>query len=264
MSNRRVQCVLAVVVLSSGSVLSQVAQEPSGTTTGRRIGTVVVAAIETALPGVTKLVDAIWGSRSSSDKVNKDQLKTMVGDARQTLLQQVRQALTPIVTLSDELEVINRFLQATSSANANVGRMQNRLSDKANMTDETWGDQREDWLVAKAQLENISRVPDNDLSKIGNLWVRDQLRRLREANVDLVIRVDERIRSKDAAGLGKNLQQLASILGDIEPIVGYELADLRSDARNISNWANAERSLPFVAPETQTFRIILENKHQGR
>src|SRR5713101_2658185 len=76
---KRCVALFLVLTLSGGLVLSQETKAPS---TGQKIGTIVKDAINTALPGVTTLLDLIWGKKDNGKKISKGELEKSIKDAK--------------------------------------------------------------------------------------------------------------------------------------------------------------------------------------
>lgn len=263
MRRRCIAVSLIAVLMTTQTGGSLRAQEPPGTATGRKIGTIVRTAIETALPGASALLGLIWGNRSSNDRINQEQLRQAVEAARpeirDTLIAEAQRRLEPVSQIAEELRIVNYFLEAAVQANQNVITMQTRLGTTPSPTDDFWRSQTEDWDVAKNHLRRLEGVQESELELIRELWLRDQLRRIRSSNIDLVVRVDARLQAKDPAGLAQQLERLSDTLQGIQAAVGYQIADLRADLRNLAEWARgAQAAGEYVAPEAQVFRRILE------
>lgn len=228
--------VVAVFVLSSVCLTAQ--DPPPGTATGKKIGTIVKTAIDTALPGVTTLIEAIWGPRKADDKIKKDELAKAVDAAKKQLqdefTKKAQTNLRPVQQVSAELQVLRQVLQPSVFAQEQILQMQTRLAS-GSLDANAQAQQEADWKVAKAQLDKLKVIKQQDLDNIRDLWLRHMVSRIVELNNDQVLRVDPKATGPAALNA---LQGVSLALRDVTAAVGYELAALESDIGELAKWAN--------------------------
>ena len=169
---KRMTVQLLICIFAGNLVL--MAQSEPGVSTGKKIGTVVRSAIETALPAVGPLLDLIWEKRpSGKNKLKKDQLEEALTNARKEMqdafTEKAQKKLAPVNETAEELRVVTRFLGDSIRAKENLIRMQVRIS--MNPDPIWWNTQTSDWAVAKRFLNRIGEVTDHELGKINEVWV---------------------------------------------------------------------------------------------
>ncbi len=227
---------LACLFGSGSSSPIQGQEQPPGTSTGQKIGTILKAAIDTALPGVTSLVSAIWGNRGTNDKMKKEELEKAVKEARLKFYAQAQEKVAPIGELANEIRVVNRAFESAVKANEGVIRMESILDSDFNPQTQ-WPKVEEEWQVTKAQLDSLKGLKDSDIERIRELTLQQKLKELRDVHTNVVIRVQSRIQAKDVNGLQTQLGILSQTLTGISGIVGLELAGLAREAEEAEAWA---------------------------
>lgn len=227
---RSLTLMLLLVFAGTAPALAQGAPPP-GTGLGQKIGTAIRAAIDTALPGVTDLVSLLF---KKGDKQTKDELTTNIAAAEKTLKVNAQQKLKPVSAVASELQVVGRFLEPATTAHEAVLAMQaSAAPDKA------------DWDVAKAQLDIIRNIADDDVDKVRDLWLRNELKQIKAVNGNLAIRIGDEMSKTppDAARLSGLLGRLEGVLSSITLAVGYEMADLQADLKDLSDWVNGSAGI---------------------
>jgi hypothetical protein len=234
-----------------------------GVTTGQRIGNIVKAAVTTAFPAVSTVLDAILSKTKNGDsnKVSTSDLKSAATssavktDVSAKAQSGAAQAIAPIGLIAGELQTVNSFLAPTVLANDNVLLMDAGLAASS----PNWDEIQIDWKVAKAQLDKISKVQDSDLNKVQDAFIRIKLQSIRDTNGDLVIRIDAALSNKDK-NVPKTralLQQLRQILDGMTSVAGYELANFQSDFTSLSAWAKGAGGQTKQSDSLETYTKAL-------
>jgi hypothetical protein len=218
--------VLALIKTSN----AQDSNDKPGVAEGEKIGNIVKSAVTTAFPVVEKFVDLVWPK--GKDKIKKDELETNVKEVRQKLLADAQGKIQPIEKIVNELATINKFLSPSVKANDNLIKMLTRQVSNESY----WEDQATDWKIVKAQLQKLSSVKEDEITKIRSKWLNNKLNDIIESNSDIVIRIDDGI-SKKKNDLPKLLEQLNITVGGITSVVGFIIADLQSDLLDLGQWS---------------------------
>ena len=225
---------------------------PDQRTTGQRIGNVVKAAITTAFPAVSTVLDSIMkATPNSSDKkvstsdVKKATTDTLTATDKATQAK-AQAAIAPVGQVGAELATVNLFLSPSVEANNNVLQMQVQILATA----PDWDAIATNWQVAKAQLDKISKVQDSDINKVQDLYLRNKLTDIRAANSDLVIRIDAAVKAKKSPQAAPLLTQLNTILGGMPAVAGYELANLQGDLASLAEWAKGAAGNKTTPPSS--------------
>src|SRR6516225_3920699 len=112
--------VAALLLPLSLQVRAFAPDDPPGTDTGKRVGTIVKTAIDTALPGVTTLLNAIWGNRKNNDSINKTDLEAKLKEARQKFYSDAQAKLAETALVATQLGVVNQFVDGAVTASQRV------------------------------------------------------------------------------------------------------------------------------------------------
>jgi len=252
MQTTKTSLVLACFILAFSIPLASAPQAGSstpapGVATGEKIGNVIKAAITTAVPGVSSILDLIWSKRANpvADKEKKteaQQKSDLSAGAQNPDVQKkvqadfvaaAQQRIQPIGKVSAELAVLNRFLEPSVEASGRLIAIRTQLKDSP----VPWSDVKTNFELAKQQLQKLKTVSDTDLNSIRDLYLRDKLKHIRDANDAPTLLIDSDITAKNAEGLGGDAAALANTLADMTAMAGYELADLQSDITELANWA---------------------------
>jgi hypothetical protein len=248
------------------------APAPSTPTTGQRIGQIVKDAIGTAFPGVAGiggLIDAIWAKKSNSGgNVNKNQLTQAAtsaqDDIKKQIVAQAQQKLIPLAEVADELQIVSQFGVPTVTASENVVRMSERLKSGKTLGEDDWKLQQEDWEVAKGELQAIKNV--TDLSKVQDLWLRDKLSKIQQANITAVTRIEIELKSKspNIGRLSQQLDDLYATLKDISAAIGYEVSNMQGDVKGLSDWAKGAAGAEenALSPEEKRYMNFLNGRYK--
>lgn len=243
----KASAILACAILLIGAVGAAPVQAPpaAGVATGQRVGNIVRAAIDTALPAVGPLLDLVWKNpngqkKGDDDKMKKSELEKTLADATKQLKKDAELKLRDVATVSLELRVIGRFLEPVTKARENLVRMQSR----AESSTVDWSEQKTDWGVVKAQLQTVDGIGETDIDFVRDMWLRNALKQIKGVNKDQVIRISAELerQAPDRIRLTSALQDLSLTLNTVTAAVVYELSDLQADMRNVSAWTNGTES----------------------
>ena len=215
------------------------AQATPGADTGQRIGTIVKSALDVALPGVTSLVEAIWGKRQPNAQIRKPELEAEVKRVREQLYQDAQKAIRPVSAIAAELAVVTPFMEGAIQANQRVILMRSRLNvDKVDTP--TWQLLATDWKVANTNLNRFATTTDKQLGSVRDLPLRANFRALRDIHNSLVIEIGDAVKNQNNPGLLRELLgDLARVLNGTDSLVALQIAELRQDIDALSNWASA-------------------------
>lgn len=256
----------AALLLHSPSP-SRAQDPPPGTSTGQKIGTIVSAAINTALPVVGTILSLLpkKSNGQPKDSVKPDEVKAAVEAARKQLLKDALEKLKPVNDVSAELLTLNKFLTPTVVASENLIRIQTRFSTTSQpFADPFWQGQNGDWAVAKARLNTLNNITEADIAKIRDLWLRNKLATIKAQGSDLVIRLDDGMKNKTVAQIPDLLKDLISLLSDVSMAVGYELSDLQNDLGELGKLGSGQgQEIPdnFITQEQKVFKAKLDERY---
>jgi hypothetical protein len=226
--------VISLIILSSPVA----AQGPApGQATGEKIGTIVKAAIDTALPGVTSILGLIWGGKKEGDKISKQQLEDAIKSAREDLRQQFAanalEKIQPVKKVADELATLYKFMEPATEANESIIRIQAVISANPTITDPVQAQLKKEWSIATKQLVTLNGVDVNKTVRDG--WLREKLIMIQDLNKRMVGDISDQIDAKNAGELRDSLKDAAAALAAINRVSRVEVADLQSDIGGLAS-----------------------------
>jgi hypothetical protein len=233
-------------------------------TAGQTIGTIIKAAIQTAFPGVGTILNAFLGTNPAT--ANKpDNTKVTVGQVKngattpstQQCVQQeitaaIQPKLAPVSEVAGELAVVDQFLLPSVEASKNLTLMQ---ADLAAQT-VNWSDVQLNWSLVKIQLSKVKSVPDPQINSVSDLWLRNKLATIKNANDAPATIIEAKIAAKNSAETAAAVQSLAQVMDGMTAAAGYELANMQTDLTNLANWAKGAGGT--VSP-TNPFKAVADN-----
>jgi len=271
--------VLGISTFTATATPAQTPKQPTPSTTattstpstGTRIGTIIKDTISTAFPGVSGiggLIDAIWAKKSTNgNSVTKPQLTTAATQAQpdinKSVVAQAQQHLAPISQVADELSVVSQFGVPTTTAMVDIVRMSDRVSAGKPLSPNDLTELKADWAEAKAELATVKNA---DPTKVQDLWLRDKLVKIQQANISVVLRRDTEMEAKplNLQQLTTYLNQLSATVQDISAAVGYEVSNMQADLKSLSAWANGAAGGDEVnlSPEGLKYKAFLDKQYQ--
>lgn len=227
------------------AVPQQATQPSTASTVGSTIGTIVKSAIQTAFPAVGTILSSIL-SASPQTKNKTDNQNVTVGAvkaaastpaAAQSVQQQITAAiqpkLAPLSQVAGELAVINQFLLPSTNASRALFSIQADLGAAT----PNWNDVSLQWSIAQNQLQKVKAITDTQINSVSDLWLRNQLTTIRNANDAPSLIIAAGVKNKDKAGVIGAVQQLTPVLDGMSAAAGYELANMQADISALANWA---------------------------
>jgi hypothetical protein len=257
---------LVVVVALGAPARSQQPAQPAapapGVSTGQKIGNIIKAAISTAAPAATSVLETIWNflKKPTDSSASKTDLKAAAQNpqAQKTVAQQsqaaAQQQLQPISQVSSELGVINEFLSPS------VNATQQLIVAKTKMTEATpdWQAIGNAWALAKIQIAKVKAIPDADLNKVRDAYLNLKLGEIRSANDTSVVSIDQDISQKNLDGLKTDVTALLSVLSNMTAVAGYELSELQADITDLATWAKGGAGGLNTRPAQQAYIQFLD------
>jgi hypothetical protein len=196
--------------------------------TGSRIGTIIKDAIEVALPNTTKLLEAIFPSRSDKDKADKDKAdKATVkaaADAQAAASKQAAEGkLRDLSNVATELSVIGQYLERTVPASQKVSRMLAKLDGASNTPPPGL---TKDWEAVNDDLKRLGDIKASELNTVDpGLRLRlIEVRGIYEANKS---DIPTAIEKGDVSILKSQLRAFSTLLNSVVSIAGIEITSLQ-------------------------------------
>jgi hypothetical protein len=163
------------------------------TAKGTAIGKIVSGAIDTALPGISKLASgilAIFAPQSATSKPKDDtqksqtqqtqtqQLQKKLDDAATSLTKQIQANVAGVEPLAIQLGVLGPFLQYGFRASNDLASLMAYVTAHPHPTGAQWDKIAADWSEIKGAL---SQLTDTDFSKVKSDELRTLLAQVVEA-----------------------------------------------------------------------------------
>jgi hypothetical protein len=220
---------ITLVCLSIGHSRTQAQAQTTSQTpnpTGVKIGSIINAAITTAFPAVSTVLNAIWPKGKESDKQTKTNAQAKLQDDQST--QQRKAALAQITRTGDELETVRIFLQASTDANEQVIAMQTLLGDKTSIDEDLKSELTQKWVLASGNLSQLKS--DQIQAKIDAIaedpFVQDSLTQVKKVNLGQIDVIKLQIEGKQLKQLRKSLDDLQPRLSAVNHVVGIVMGDM--------------------------------------
>jgi hypothetical protein len=246
---------LVLVFLASPAMF---AADTPGVATGEKIGNIVKAAVSTALPGLSGILDLIWSKsgKQPGDAAKKTDLDKTAADkaVKDEIMKAIQGKLQPVSKVADELGVVQRFLDPCVTAT------QELVTIRVKMKDQTpdWQAIANGWQLAKIQINNLKGVSDADLNKIRDLYLRARLTQIRKSNDSTVVSIDQAVTQKNLDNLRADLPVLLTTLADMSAVAGYEFAELQADLTDLAQWAKGAAG-GATAPKHDVHKRFLDS-----
>jgi hypothetical protein len=264
--NRCLSASLMVTIIAlSSNPLS--ADDPPGAATGKRIGTIVSAAIDTAFPIFSKLLGLFKPDSKPDDKVTKTQVEAQVKKSGEEFKAKAKEQLQPMAAITKELAVIQTFATAGVAARANVATIQHLLIQSP----PEFARIKTEWTIAKNYLGDAMALKKDDLAVVRELAVRERCVAVLAAHKDLVVRIDASIeRGQRDSGkavvdeVSGQVEQMAGLLKGFDTLAAMEIDIIRDDVDSLAKWANGpagppgELAKPLKKPSPALLQIVDE------
>jgi hypothetical protein len=232
-----------------------------GVAEGQKIGNIVKSAITTAAPGLSSLLDLIWGAlkKPDTDKATKADLKTastqVQTKATTDAVAAAQEKVQDVTKISDEIGVITKFLNPAVT----VSPYLTIIRTKASESTPDWQGIQNAWEIAKGQIDLLKAIPDSDLAKVRDPYLRDRLRAMRDANGTTAISVGQEVAQKNINDLKTDLPILLNIYAAMTGIAGFELAELQAEIIDLANWAKGHMGASDAAPDQRAYMKLIDN-----
>ena len=233
MKTRSVSLALCVVFIGLCAVSVAASDDPPGAAAGRVIGNGVRAAIETALPGVSSLIEAIWPKKTSNgnDKQTKDAVRKQVEAYQKSLANKVNGSLKSTTGVIAQLGLVNDFSKACDAAALSVLQLRFWLaaSPEASAARQ-WSLIDEEWTVAAGAMDELK---DRPISGVDS-YVTDTFKRVQQARGNLLVRIDGRRKDRDAVGMNDHLVKLQTLLEATRNLTTYQITQVKAAFETLS------------------------------
>ncbi|MEM6813291.1 MAG: hypothetical protein AAF600_02745 [Bacteroidota bacterium] len=237
-------------------------QESEAVSKGKAIGQTIKAAADVIVPGITPIVELIFGS-SEAKRVKKADLESDLKQQATKVKGQVLDKVKPLGDLATEIAIYNQFLSPTIEARGHLYRMDVELA-KAKID---WDNVKEEWSLASASIDKITSVSDSEIDKVSGLYGKEKLKNVKTNSSKLKSRMKSRLARKIVGGkeaekvalvrdiLGKFIKTLSAtdfavgiLLGDLQSGFSalYETDVKVQDKEIVNNFKKKIEGLPMI------------------
>jgi hypothetical protein len=252
-SSRVVIGIVVLALMTAGSLsLGQAQQQQQAPNpTGVKIGSIISAAVTTAFPAVSTILNTIWPKGKEGDKQTKPAAAAKVLD--DPSVQQRKAALAQITKMGDELQTVRVFLQASTDGSEQVIAMQALLQDKTAIDDSLKSQLGQMWILASGSLSQLK--DDKIQAQIDALsddtFVQESLTQVKNVNLGRLEVVKQQIDAKQLAALRKSVDDLQSKLSGVSHLVGIVIGDISVSLKGLPSTLTPAQGAPpqYVADE---------------
>jgi hypothetical protein len=204
----------------------------------------VKTAVSKAMPLLGTVLNLIWGnsSKPNSQSASKSDLQQAAQKPQTqqqfetTIKANLQTQLQPVGQVAAELGVINTFLDPSVQTLQQVIVIRTKLREKRQGAPD-WVTIKNAWQLATIQMGKLSSIPDADLAKVRDAYLRIKLQGIRNANSTTVVSVGQDIANQSASDLLSDITTMQTTLSDMTAVSGYEFAELQADIQSLSDWA---------------------------
>jgi hypothetical protein len=235
-SSAKVLSVMVLLTFSSG-ISAQDAAKAKGTA----IGTVIASAIDTALPGISKLTSSIVEIFKPRDNVKAEKQKeveTAVTSATNALSQAIKEEVKKVEPLATQLDTLGPFLQYGFRANAEISGLMAVLAPIQGAASPEWANSvAPRWAKIKGALGGIV-LDANDIKKnIVSEQMQQLLLGVMEAKTVTVPAIEADLAAKNKAGLMDELTKLGESLATLHVVARIQINGISNEVHSLVNWA---------------------------
>lgn len=216
---------------------------------GTTIGTMVKDAITAALPGVSSIINLIWGTKPTENKKANDAQAALSTTTSQKALQasaqqQAKPLIQPATQIANELAVVEKFASASGQATQNLVRMQTLLTISPQPKN-LLADLKEEWGLAADLLAPLfASGMEADIQKVREPAVQAMLLQIHSANTSVSGRIANRMKATkieevDLPALKDLVTALLGLLGGANTMAAAELNNLEQELSALAVWANS-------------------------
>jgi hypothetical protein len=245
-----------VTTHASAQTPNTTAQAPNK---GTQIGQIISGAIDTALPGISKLTSAVVDifKPKPADVPAKTTAVTKVVDTTQsTFKSQIKDQFKGVEPLAVQLDTLGPFLEYGFRASTELSKLLVMVSSTPNPTAAQFLTTKAQWSKVKGALAAISITPVDIQKKVISDNLQQLLLQILEARDVTVGAVDVLLSSKPDAGFPKDLTnelaELNSALATIHVVSRIQLNSMSTEVHTLVAWANtASTSTPTAQGTTK-------------
>jgi len=219
-----------------------VAQQPSNPTskpapgagTGTAIGNGIKAAITTAFPAISQVINAIWpGDKNNSSKKKDDATAATAGLKSKSV-----EGQTTLNQITGDLDAMAAFLSACTVAENRVIDMRTMLRLKTTFTPAEALQLKNDWTTAKGRLTPLAQQA-SVLNNVTDTYIQATLETIVQANSGPIGSIDNDMAAGNTGypQLASDLAVLDSQLSAANALAGIVVGNVShglKDAKNVA------------------------------
>jgi hypothetical protein len=231
---------IALVFIAFG-VGAQEASSPEER--GVEIGTIVSSAIDTALPGIGSIAQAVIDI-VRPNRNREEEAKEAAEAAQEKVMSELKRKISGVEPLVNQLNVFGTFLQYGFRANLSLTALIEFVADNPAPTEAQWnGEIRPAWATVYSSLNAISYTPTQITDQIQSEGLRLMLLQLIEAKVATGSAINSKITNGSTNDLVEDLSKLSGTLSALHVVARVQLDDLHDQVDALVKWANGAQSI---------------------
>jgi hypothetical protein len=241
-----------LIALAGRPANAQQAAGSDGTTTGQRIGNIISAAVSTAFPGVSKVIEAIWPRGSDQGRtVKQEDAKLKLQQAQDAATKAEKRHSDDLNTAAANLAAARKFITECSFASIQISSMERLLAARGTnqaLTATEKGKLGDLWRPASTRLSSLTdSALDAPIQKIDDNYLKATLQAIRDAITNNSANVTKQIDDGRAVELTASLSNLAPQIYGVGPLAGLLVGDLSTSLASAANNISAHAGPPATA-----------------
>jgi hypothetical protein len=205
-----------------------------GTSTGKRIGNIISAAVSTAFPEVDKIIKAIWPNGTTKPKTPA-QATQLLQNTKQNADANQKPNTDALHKAASNLAVFRNFVTDCGYASVQISKMQVALSAKSSekpLTEEEKAQLTDLWNPTNTHLEDLtSATVGASIDAMDDDFLKSSLTTVREAIKNNSVNIADQIKSGRVGALQLSLAQLAPSVNGIAELTGLLIGDLANSLK---------------------------------
>lgn len=262
----KVSCIFAAAVLIPILVLANPKQQtkppatppaPAGTATGTAIGNGIKAAITTAFPAISTIINAIWpGTNNNNSKKKPDATNATTGLQTKSV-----EGQTKLNTITNDLDAVTVFLSSCTVAENNVIAMRTTLRLKTSLTAAEALQLKNEWTTAKGRLTKLAQA-ESVVNNVSDTYIQTTLQTIVDANSGPIGSIDNDM-GAGAGGypqLSSDLALLDSQLSAVDALAGIVIGNVSLGLKAAKNSAAGAEGVTTMTDDEQQNQKDLESQ----
>jgi hypothetical protein len=244
----------------------------NGTATGQKIGNIVSAAVSTAFPAISKIIDTIWPR--PADRKTAAQATAALKATKTSADTEQKNNLADLKQQANNLAVTRSFVSISADVLTRISVMQALLSVRpagVSLTDDLKPDEKarlqDLWGPAKTRIDTLqSDAIAKQLEGLSDTFLQTTFTDIRSSVTDNGTNITNQLAQGRTVALRDSLTQLAPKFANIVPLTAILIGDLgvslEKAANNIAGAAGEETDAAAAQDRVANLLLILQTNRR--